>query len=123
MELLFVLPVLLVLLLAMIQLSLLLVTEQQLQTASREGARVAAVGGDQSAVEMVVRRTLGSGRLQAAQVQAFLTDDTGQPLAAGDPVVVVVALRAGAAVPDLMPFLGLSTGQQLLVGRTVLSKE
>jgi hypothetical protein len=122
-ELLFVMPVLLIVLLGTIQFSLMLAVEQQLETASRAGARAAALGADATTVEVVVRQVLGPGKLQSAQVLSVLTDDNGQPLPAGQPVTVLVALKSGSAVPDLLPFAGLSLARQLLVGRTVMIKE
>jgi Flp pilus assembly protein TadG len=122
-ELLLVLPILLGLIGGMVEFSLLLGARQQLLAASREGARVAAQGGDAVEVEQAVRTFLGRGNLQAAHVQSVLTDAAGNPLATGDGVQVVVRLPAAAAAPDLLAFVGVSLGDQVLVARTVMRKE
>jgi Flp pilus assembly protein TadG len=122
-ELLLILPILLALVGGMIEFSLLLGARQQLLAASREGARVAAQGGDATEVERAVRLYLGQGNLQAAQVQATVTDTNGNPLSTGDPVQVVVQLPAVQATPDLLAFIGVSLHDQVLVARTVMRKE
>ena len=123
-ELLFALPIVLALLLAMFEFSMILVSWQQLVAASREGARVAALGGDAQEVEQAVRNFLGSsGRLTAAEVQSLLTDDQGQPLPAGGQVEVLVSVPTAQAVPDLLRFFGFSTEGELLVARTAMRKE
>jgi Flp pilus assembly protein TadG len=58
-ELLLVFPILLSILLAMVEFSMMLVARQQLAGASREGARVAAQGGDLPAVQATVAQYLG----------------------------------------------------------------
>src|SRR5436190_24393313 len=91
-ELLFVLPILLVVVFATIEFSALLTVRQQLQAASREGARVAALGGDTQQVEAAVRNFLGSGSLADAKVESVLTDAQNQPLPSGAAVAVTVSL-------------------------------
>ena len=59
-ELLFLFPIILALILGMVEFSLLLSVDQQLAVASREGARVAAQGGSASEVETAARLVLGS---------------------------------------------------------------
>jgi Flp pilus assembly protein TadG len=122
-ELLLVLPILLALVAGMVEFSLLLGARQQLVAASREGARVAAQGGDPMEVDRAVRTFLGQGSLQAAQVQSVLTDAAGNPLSTGDSVQVVVQLPATQAAPDLLAFVGVSLHDQVLVARTVMRKE
>ena len=123
-ELLLVLPVLLSLLLAMVQFSMLLVARQQLAGASREAARVAAQGGDLTAVQAAAALYLGQGNLAAnAQVLASLTDDGGMPLLSGAPVAVVVQVPATQAAPDLLAFVGLSLKDEMLSAQTVMRKE
>jgi Flp pilus assembly protein TadG len=118
-----VLPILLALITGTVEFSLLLGARQQLLAASREGARVAAQGGDAAEVEQAVRTFLGQGNLQAAQVQSALTDAAGNPLSTGDSVQVVVSVPATQATPDLLAFVGVSLHDQVLVARTVMRKE
>lgn len=126
-ELLFILPILMLLMLAMVQFSLTLHARQQLVAASREACRVAALGGDLGEVERTVRRTLGSGRLSDADVE--LTDETGTPIPAGMTVpsgeMVSVWLRLPTihVVPDLLRFMGYSIKNDELVARTVMRRE
>jgi hypothetical protein len=122
-ELLFVLPLLLLVLLGTVELSLWLTAQQQVALASREGARAAARGGNAQAVLQAVQQVLGPNRAPAAQVQATLTDASGQPLPSGAAVSVLVALPAGRVVPDLLGLAGLSIANETLASQTVMSKE
>lgn len=126
-ELLLFLPILLLLVLAMVQFSLTLHARQQLVAASREGCRIAALGGDVGEVERMVRRTLGSGKLADADVE--LTDETGAAIPAGmsvpsgDSVSVWLRLPTAHVVPDLLRFMGYSIKNDELVARTVMRRE
>jgi Flp pilus assembly protein TadG len=122
-ELLFVLPLLLAVLLGTVEFSLWLTAQQQVNLACREGARVAAIGGGIDDVNATVRVVLGPGRFDRATVIATLTDEDGDPVLPGRPVSVVVRLPAVAVVPDLLAFVGLSIRNQILVGQTVMRKE
>ena len=122
-ELLLVFPILLSLLLAMVQFSMLLAARQQLAGASREAARVAAQGGDLTAVQATAALYLGQGNLSNAQVLAVLTDPSGLPLPSGAPVAVTVQVPANQAAPDLLAFAGLSIKNEVLSAQTVLRKE
>jgi Flp pilus assembly protein TadG len=122
-ELLLVFPILLSLLLAMIQFSMLLVARQQLAGASREAARVAAQGGNLAAVQSTASLYLGQGNLSNAQVTAVLTDPSGLPLPSGAPVSVTVQVPANQAAPDLLAFIGVSVKNQVLSAQTVMRKE
>jgi hypothetical protein len=126
-ELVLLFPVLLVLVLAAVEFGLLLQARQQLLAASREGCRVAAVGGSPQDVEDLTRRVLGSGRLGAAEIQITLEDGTplpaGQRVPTGEAVAVWVRLPARYAVPDLLRFIGYSLRDDEIVGRTVMRCE
>jgi Flp pilus assembly protein TadG len=122
-ELLIVLPVLLGILLGMVEFSMLLVSRQELLTASREGARVAAIGGSQADVEAAVRQFLGAGSLSQATITTVLADNQGQPLPSGSPVAVTVSIPATQAAPDLLVFIGFSLRGENLIAQTVMRKE
>jgi TadE-like protein len=122
-ELLLALPVLLGVVLGVVEFGLMLVAEQQLVAASREGARVASQGGAQSDVVQAVEQFLGSGTLRNAMINAVLTDNMGQPLASGQPVTVTVSIPAKQVVPDLLKFVGFSIAGENLVGQTTMRKE
>ncbi|HMP17952.1 MAG TPA: TadE/TadG family type IV pilus assembly protein [Gemmatales bacterium] len=122
-ELLFILPILLLLTLAMVQFSLTLHARQQLVAASREGCRVAALGGDLGEVE----RTVGQGRLAEADIE--ITDEqgstipSGQAVPSGEAVAVWLRLPTAHAVPDLLRFMGYSIRDDELVARTLMRRE
>jgi Flp pilus assembly protein TadG len=122
-ELLLILPVLLALLGGLIEFSVLLVARQQLANASRQGARVAALGGDAATVEQAARLALGSGAVSAATVVSVLTDDTGVPLPSGAAVQVTVQVPAASVAPNMLGVLGFSLGDRLLAAVTVMRKE
>lgn len=117
------LPVFLVVLFGTVEFGMVLIAKQQLLTASREGARVGALGGDETEVRAAVARVLGTGNLASADVQARLTDDNGLPLASGEPVEVSVDLPAGSAAPNLLRLIGYSLDGQHVVARTSMRKE
>jgi hypothetical protein len=122
-ELLLVAPIVLAVLLGTVEFSLLSVARQQVQAASREGARVAALGGTAAEVELAVRRFLGAGPYGAAEVDVVVSDAFGNPIPSGEPVAVGVRLPAAAAVPDLLPFAGLSLRGETLAALTTMRKE
>lgn len=122
-ELLFVFPILLVLLLAAVEFSLWLSAQERIDLAAREGARVAATGGGAGDVETAVRNTLGPQRFAVATLRADLTDASGDPLPSGEPVSVTVAVPAGAVVPDLLAYAALSIRGQTIAARVVMRKE
>jgi hypothetical protein len=127
MELILLFPILMTLFLAMIEFSLILHSRQQLLAASREGARVAAIGADQQEIEQAVLRYLGSGRLGDSEVT--ITDFQGNELQAsqqvpsGEAVAVWVRLPTAHAVPDLLRFVGYSIRNDEIVARTVMRRE
>lgn len=127
MELLLVFPIVVALLLGMVEFSMILLSRQQLLAASREGARVAALGGDRQEVRNAVRRYLGTGRLAATEVK--LTNAAGEPIASGqavptgEAVEVWLKLPTNHAVPDLLKFVGFSIKKDELVARTVMRRE
>ena len=120
-------PIAMAFFLAMVEFSMILVARQQLLAASREGARVAAIGADQQEVELTVRRYLGQGPLGDAEVT--ITDAVGakvnasQVIRSGEPVEVWLRLPTAHAVPDLLRFMGYSIKDDELVTRTVMRRE
>jgi Flp pilus assembly protein TadG len=122
-ELLFILPVLLALILGMVEFSLILAARQQLTAASREGARVAAVGGNTQEVSAAVQTFLGNGALSGAQVSSVLTDKNNNPLPSGANVTVTVTLPTAQVVPDMLAPFGFTLGQDVMVAQTVMRKE
>jgi Flp pilus assembly protein TadG len=122
-ELLFVLPILMAILLGTIEFSMFGLARQQIVAASREGARVAALGGSAQDVQHAAQQFLGNGRLANATVQADITDILGNPTPSGQPVRVTVSIRANQAVPDLLIFIGFSIKNETIAAQTVMRKE
>jgi Flp pilus assembly protein TadG len=122
-ELLLVLPILLAILLAMFEFSALLVARQELLSASREGARVAALGGDENQVREAVSRALNAHYDQAVTVRTLLTDSSGEPVESGSPVVVRLELPTAAAAPDLLRFIGISIHGETIIAQATMRKE
>jgi hypothetical protein len=116
-ELLLLLPVLIAVIVAGVEFSMLLAVRQQLTAASREGARVAALGGDEQAIKDAVWHTLGSGNTATAELDVTI------PKHCGEPVEVWLKLPATAAVPDLLRYVGYSIQGETIVVRTVMRKE
>ena len=119
-ELLFALPLVIGLLLAMIQFSLFLSARQQVTNATREGARVLALGGDADEVRLAVDRFLGP---QIADISATLTDGNGNPVAPGQPVEVMVRIPTKYLVPDMLGMIGFGWGDSKLISKTVMRRE
>jgi len=122
-ELLFVLPILLIVLLATVEFSILGLSRQQLVAASREGARVAALGGSELDIDNAVQLYLGNGQLANAAIQVVITDPSGNPLPSGAPVTVTVAVPATQAAPDVLSFTGISLVNETIIAQTVMRKE
>ena len=122
-EMLLVMPILLALILGTIEMSMMTAANEQLCAASREGARVAALGGDTDEVNRAVYNHLNGGSLSQADVWASLTDRDGKPIPSGEPVMVRVQIPANHAVPDLLAIIGVSIGNSTLIGQTIMRKE
>jgi Flp pilus assembly protein TadG len=122
-EFLLILPVALMLTLAMAEFSLIFVARQQLTAASREGARVAAIGGSAQDVSDAVSTYLGTGVLGNAQVTSVLTDANNNPLPSGAPVQVVVTLPTAQAVPDFLAPFGFTVTNDVIIAGTIMRKE
>ncbi len=122
-ELLLILPLLLAFILASVQFGTTLAVEQRLAAATREGARVAATGGDRHAVVAAVERVLGPAIAHHAEICTVLTDAQHQPLPCGEPVQVIVKVRACKVVPDLLRIIGYSIRNETLASSTIMRKE
>jgi Flp pilus assembly protein TadG len=122
-ELLLVLPIALVIILAIVEFSMIFTVRQQLSAASREGARVASIGGTAEEIEAAVRTFLGNGTLSQAKVISVLTDEFGDPVPSGGAVQVIVTLPTAQAVPNLLAPFGFSIGNDVIYARTTMRKE
>ncbi len=122
-ELLFVLPLLLVLLLAMAEFSMILTTQTRLAAAARDGAREAATGGSPRQVRQAVQRVLGEEQMRHARVLIRPEYDEEAPLLPGEAVEVRVELDAKGALPDLLSFAGFSLRGKRFIGQAIMRVE
>ena len=120
-ELLLILPLLIALIAGMVEFSLILTARTTLQGAAVAGARVAALGGDQMAVEAAVRNVLGTGTLSQADIT--VNPPNPETLPPGAPVEVIVTIPATKVAPDVLRIIGLSLQPLVLEGRSVMIKE
>ena len=125
MELLLILPLMMAIFFGTVEYGLLLAAEARLFNASREGARVAAAGGNLDDVKAAVKATLLKGEQNLVDIQAVLTDppNSTQPVPPGSPVAVKVSATAKTLVPDFLRFIGMSIANRCLSGQTVMRKE
>lgn len=119
MELLFVLPVMLLLVLAMVEMTFLIAAETRLAAASREGARIAALGGDAGDIQDRLDALFGSQSSDVAFIVTFLNDSQNP----GDPVQVEVSGTASAFAPNYLKFAGFDLARKTLTARTVMTVE
>jgi hypothetical protein len=125
MELLLILPLMMAIFFGTVEYGLLLAAEARLVNASREGARVAAAGGNLDDVKAAVKATLLKGEQNLVDIQALLTDppNSTQPVPPGGRVAVMVNASAKTLVPDFLRFIGFSIANRCLSGQTVMRKE
>lgn len=118
MELVLTLPILGLILLALFEFSVLFFARGEVVAASRTGARHAALTGARTRdVESEVRRVLSPRLRQAADVQVYSGDRTG------DLVSVVVRVPMGAAAPNLLWPIGINLKGRHLVSTVHMVRE
>jgi len=144
-ELLLLAPIVLGLILGVVELSMMTAANEHLSAASREGCRVAALGGNANEIRRAVYNHLGHGSLAQARIIAVILEDgkgqpitsvltlddnddrdhdrRGRPIPCGEPVMVRVEIAANQAVPDLLAYIGFSISKTTLVGQTIMRKE
>lgn len=119
-EMLFVVPLFLIVVLGLIGLSDLLITEQLLGEASGRGARTAALGGTDEQVRESVRAVLGRDRADKAEIRVLAADGSEGPVPPGGLLEVRIELRArDATATGFAPV----SGDEVLIGRTVMQRE
>jgi len=122
-EVLFYLPLIIVLLLAIVQFAKVLSVEARLSGASREGGRVAACGGNAKQINEAVYLALLPAEKDFVRIEANSVDSQGKPLPSlpGGAVVVRVSMPTAKAVSNPLGFI--LDKNRLLVGQTVMRKE
>jgi hypothetical protein len=121
--LLFVVPILTLLVLAIVEFSLLLSASQHVKAASHQACRVGTLPvSDPQVLEKAVREAAVNALIKPRLIQAHeLLFRPG--LGTGDPVVVEVRVPMKSASPDLLGLVGFCLQGRKLVGRTVMRKE
>jgi Flp pilus assembly protein TadG len=138
-ELLFVLPLLLIVLLAIVQFYILVSAREEMLLASRLGARVAAAragdahsDSDRAAAAAEATKTaqvaLGHGTLSKADIQVVWSQDETKkdPTATAgeaDWVQVVVKVKARQVVPDVLGWVGFTLGSRDIVVANTMMQE
>ena len=119
-ELLLVLPLVILIVFALLELGLLLHGKQKLATAGHEGVRIAALTGNPEAVHRVVMQVLG---LQTADDLALdiITPSGLSESRSGDMIEVVVGLKSKQLSGLALNLLGL--GEQMSFVRSVMRRE
>lgn len=118
MELVLTLPILMLMLLAVFEFSLLFYARGKVVEASRAAARMATHPGTQfEYVEESALLTLGPALARNARVEAVQGDYPG------DPVVAVVRVPMRDAAPDLLWPIGFGLRNRFLVSETVMQRE
>lgn len=118
-ELVFALPIVFGLLLAVLEVSLIWVGNHRVAAAARAGCWVARLAGSTEAeVEKEVVQTLGKGPL----VMMHKTRVIRGPHS-GDPVLVEVSAPMRAASPDMLGILGFGLGDRKLTAQCLMRRE
>ena len=118
-EALFVLPVLLLVVVALVEFAMLIAAEQKLAEASGVAARTAAVGRSDDDAREAVKAVLGKTQYDAAKVKIDRRHDDHL----GDLVEVRIDLPAKAAAPCVLRSCGVKISDDTLIGRTLMRAE
>src|SRR5262249_12926494 len=108
-------PILVGFLLGTIEFSIAFYSRQQLLTATREGARVAARGATVAEVQATVKRVLGNGPLGDATVEVTQTTEDPANPTGRDRVQVCTRVDTTHVVPNLLPWIVNLEGEKLAV--------
>ena len=118
-ELLLTLPILLALCFGTIEMGMLLMGMQRVQSAADAACRAATLpSADAAAVQAAAVQTLAKNSL----VQACTVDST-LGVYPGDPVTVKISVPMSAAAPNLLAIVGFSLSGRYLTAQTQMSKQ
>ena len=120
-EVLFVLPVLLLIVFALVELSLLLAAERKLAEVSGVVARTGSLGGTTEDMEAVMKSA--AGEKWKDQVVLKVAPENPKDRIQGRQLDVTVTLPARYAGPNLLRSIGIDLTGATLVGRTVIVVE
>jgi Flp pilus assembly protein TadG len=79
-ELLLLTPIVIGLIVAVLEIGMMTAANEQMAGASREGCRVAALGGGPDEIRRAVWNHLGQGNLSSAQITAVITENNNGPI-------------------------------------------
>lgn len=123
-EVVFALPLLVLLLLATLEFTMLLLARQQLLQASRDGARVGAQGGTDQEIRETVARVLGCGRLASARTDIRRLTETTIGIGNNrERIEVVVYAPMAIVAPNWLGWVGINFANHEMVAGTVMNIE
>ena len=122
-EFLFYAPIVAVTIVAVVQFAQVLAAEARYSAASREGARVAASGGDCTQISNAVFAALLPAERSLVAIETNATNSDGSPATLTPGVDVVVRVSVGTDQIVLSPLRIVIGPNHVLVGQTVMRKE
>jgi Flp pilus assembly protein TadG len=122
-ELLLVLPILMTICFALVELSLLLMGMQRVQAASSAACRVATLPTNDVVLLDIAMDEAAEGALGTdSMIDNYVIASNIGPYT-GDPVVVQITVPMAAAAPNLLKIIGFSLEGRYLVSRTQMCKQ
>lgn len=119
MELIFVLPILLALILASVEFGMLWSSGRRVEEAAAAGCRTASFrGADEAAIRRSIERTLDRESL----VKSY-SIDVRRDLPDPSEVCVTVSVPMKAAAPDMLGIIGFTLGSRRITAQSVMRKE
>lgn len=115
----FVLPILLVVVVALVEFTMIVSAEQRLAEASGVAARTGAVGRSDADMKEAVKAVLGPSQYESADVRIDRRTDPHL----GGVVEVRIELPTKAAAPSVLRSFGVKLSEDTLVGRTLMRVE
>ncbi len=122
-ELLLVLPILLIVCFALVELSLLLVGMQRVQAASNAACRIAALPTNDTVRQQYAMSEAAEAALGTEDMVYYYDMDSGIGPYTGDPVWVEITVPMTTAAPDLLKIIGFSLDGRNLTSRTEMRKQ
>lgn len=119
MELIFVLPILLALILASVEFGMLWSSGRRVEEAAAAGCRTASFrGADEAAIRRSIERTLD----RASLVKNYAID-VRRDLPDPSEVCVTISVPMKAAAPDMLGIIGFTLGSRKITAQSVMRKE
>ena len=119
-ELIFVLPILLLVVFALVELSLVLAAERKLAEVSGVVARTGSLGGTEAEMTAVMKAAVGPKWADNAELKLEVSPPDADGRLQGTTLQVTVSLPAKYAGPNLLRSIGIDLTEATLVGRTVI---